>query len=49
MKQLYVTDPSKHKFIVTSGNSPSTFSSIFSSVLSLFPRFNNRQSNLKQA
>ena len=45
MKQLYITDPSKHKFLVTSANSPSTFSNIFSSVLGLFPRFNNRQNN----
>ena len=40
MKQLYVTDPSEHKFLVTSSNSPSTFSSIISSVLGLFLRFN---------
>ena len=45
MKQLYVTDPSKHKFVVTSANSLSTFSNIFSSVLGLFLRFNNRQNN----
>ena len=45
MKQLYVTDPSKHKFLVTSANSPSTFSNIFSSVLGLFLGFNNRQNN----
>ena len=45
MKQLYITDPSKHKFLVTSANSPSTLSNIFSSVLGLFPRFSNRQGN----
>ena len=48
MKQLYIADPSKHKFLVTSANSPSTFSNIFSSVLGLFPRFGNRQSNTKK-
>ena len=45
MKQLYIAGPSKHEFIVMSANSPSTFSNIFSSVLGLFPRFNNRQNN----
>ena len=45
MKQLYITDPSEHKFLVTSANSLSTFSSIFSSVLGLCPRFGNRQSH----
>ena len=45
MKQLYVADPSEHKFLVTSANSPSTFSSIINSVLGLFPRLNNRQNN----
>ena len=47
IKQLYIADPSKHKFLVTSANSLSTFSNIFSSVLGLFPRFGNRQSNTK--
>ena len=45
MKQLYIADPSKHKFLFTSANSLSTLSNIFSSVLGLFPRFSNRQSN----
>ena len=45
MKQLYVADPSEHNFLVTSANSPSTISNIFSSVLGLFPRFSNRQNN----
>ena len=45
MKQLYITDPSEHKFLVKSANSPSTLSNIFSSVLGLFPRIGNRQSN----
>ena len=47
MKQLYVADPREHKFLVTSANSPSTFSSIISSVLGLFLRFNNRQNSNK--
>ena len=33
------------EFLVTSANSPSTLSNIFSSVLGLFPRFGNRQGN----
>ena len=37
-KQLYVADPSKHKFLVFLANSPSTFSSIINSVISLLPR-----------
>ena len=44
-KQLYTTDPSKHKFLVSLANSPSTFSSIINSVLSLPPRFGSKQSN----
>ena len=46
MKQLYITDPSKHKFLVKATNSPSTFSSIFSSVLGLLPRFGKRQGHI---
>ena len=45
MKQLYITDPSEHKFLVTLANSPSTFSSIINSVIGLFPGFNNRENN----
>ena len=44
-KQLYVTDPRKHKFLVSLANSPSTFSSIINSVLSLLPRFSSKQTN----
>ena len=44
-KQVYVTDPSKHKFLVSLANSPSTFSSIINSVISLFPRFGSKQTN----
>ena len=46
MKQLYITDPSKHIFLVKAANSPSTFSNIFSSVLGLLPRFRKRQSQM---
>ena len=38
MKQLYVADPSKHKFLVKATNSPNTFSNIFSSVLGLYTK-----------
>ena len=48
MKQLYVADPSKHKILVMSADSPCTFSSIISSVLGLFLRFSYRQNNSKK-
>ena len=44
-KQLYVADPSGHTFSVSLANSPSTFSSIINSVLSLLPRFSSKQTN----
>ena len=44
-KQFYVTDPSKHKFLVTLANSPSTFSSMINSVIGLFPRFSSKQTD----
>ena len=42
-KQLYVTDPSENKFLVSLANSPSTFSSITNSVISLLPRLSSKQ------
>ena len=44
-KQLYVADSSKHKFLVRLANSPSTFSSIINSVISIFPRFSSKQTD----
>ena len=44
-KQLYVTDPSEHKFLVRLANSPNTNSSIINSVIDLFPRFSSKQTN----
>ena len=44
-QQLYVADPSKHKFLVSLANSPSTFSSIINSVISLLQRFGSKQTN----
>ena len=44
-KQLYITNPSEHKFLVSLANSPSTFSSIINSIISLLPRFGSKQSN----
>ena len=44
-KQLYVTDPSEYKFLVSLANSPSTFSSIINSVISLLPSFGSKQTN----
>ena len=43
IKQLYITDPSKHKFLVKVANSPRTFSNILGSVLGLLPVFCERQ------
>ena len=43
--QLYVADPSKHKFLVSLANSPSTFSSIINSVTSLLPRLSCKQTD----
>ena len=44
-KQLYVADPSEHKFLVSLANRPSTFSSITNSVISLLPKFGSKQTN----
>ena len=44
-KQLYVTDPSVHKFLVSLANIPTTFSCIINSVIGLFLRFSNKQTN----
>ena len=46
MKQLYISDPSKHKFLVKAANSPSTFSNILGSVLGLLPRFSKSKSQI---
>ena len=35
-KQLYIADPSKHKFLASLANSPGTFSSLLNSDLKLF-------------
>ena len=43
MGQLYITDPSKHKFLVKAANSPNTFSNILGLVLCLLPGFCKRQ------
>ena len=48
MKELYMANPSEHKFLFTSANSLSTLSNLFSSVLGLFPRFSNRQGNTNE-
>ena len=44
-KQLYITNPRKHKFLVSLANSPSTFSSIINSVISLLPTFGSKHTN----
>ena len=43
IKQMYIADPSEHKFLIKAANSPSTFSNILGSVVGLLPRFHRRQ------
>ena len=43
MKQLYITDPSKHKFLVKVSYSPSTLSNMIGSILGLLPGFHRRK------
>ena len=43
MKQLYVADPSEQKFLVKAANTPSVFSNMIVSVLSLLPGFHRRK------
>ena len=45
MKQLYIADPSEHKFLVKEANRPSTFSNILDSVSGMLPGFCKRQNN----
>ena len=45
MKQLYVADPSKHKFLVKATNSQRAFSNMIGSVLSLLLGFHRRQNH----
>ena len=45
IKQLYIADPSEHKFLVKEANRPSTFSNILDSVLDMLPEFCKRQNN----
>ena len=45
LKQLYVADPSEHKFLVSLATSPIPFSSIINSVISLLPRFSSKQTD----
>ena len=46
MKQLYIANPSEHKFLVKEANRPSTFSNILDSVLGMLPRLCKRQINV---
>ena len=46
MKQLYITDPSGHKFLIREANRSSTFSNILDSVLGMLPGFHKRQNNI---
>ena len=45
MKQLYVADPSEHKFLVNEANRPGTLSNILGSVLGMLPGFHRKQNN----
>ena len=46
MKQLYVADPSEHKFLVNEANGPGTLSNILGSVLGMLPGFCRKQNNI---
>ena len=43
MKQLYIADPSEHKFLVKEANRPGTLSNILDSVLGMLPGSHKRQ------
>ena len=43
MKQLYVADPSRHKFLVKKANRPGTLPNILDSVLGMLPGFCQKQ------
>ena len=45
MKQLYVADPSEHKFFVNQANRTVTLSNILGSVLGMLPGFHRKQNN----
>ena len=45
MKQLYMADPSEHKFLVSEANRPGTLSNILKSVLGMLPAFCRKQNN----
>ena len=43
MKQLYIADPSEHKFLVNEANKPHTLFNILDSVLGMLPGFHKKQ------
>ena len=45
MKQLYVADPRKHRFLVNEANRPGTIANILDSVLSMLPGFCKKKQN----
>ena len=45
MKELYVADPSEHKFLVNKANRLGTLSNILGSVLGMLPGFSRKQNN----
>ena len=45
MKQLYVADPSEHKFLDNEVSRPGTLSNILGSVLGMLPGFCRRQND----
>ena len=48
MKQLYIADPSEHKFLVYKANRPGTLSNILESVLGMLPGFHQKENNASQ-
>ena len=45
MKQLYIADPSEHKFLVNEANRMGTLYNILGSVLGMLPGFCRKQNN----
>ena len=45
MKQLYIANPSEHKFLVNKANRPGTLSNILESVLGMLQGFCRKQNN----
>ena len=45
MRQIYITDPSQHRFLVNEANRPGSIVTILGSVLRMLPGFRKKQNN----